>query len=115
VRFSTETLSGLEFQDSLGHIFNLTASQQYHVYQTIYWLNSDRFYWVSFDPVNVAEGLFAIANIFSFSRICFLLPAIQHLGPLQISLGRMMSDIGKFIIIFLIIFSGFMFGLNNLF
>jgi hypothetical protein len=27
----------------------------------------------------------------------------------------MMSDIGKFIIIFLIIFSGFMFGLNNLF
>lgn len=75
----------------------------------------DRFYWVSFDPVNVAEGLFAIANIFSFSRICFLLPAIQHLGPLQISLGRMMSDIGKFIIIFLIIFCGFMFGLNNLF
>lgn len=51
----------------------------------------DRFYWVSLDPVNVAEGLFAIANIFSFSRICFLLPAIQHLGPLQISLGRMMS------------------------
>ncbi|CAF3440747.1 unnamed protein product [Rotaria socialis] len=115
VRFAIETLSGLDFQDSLGHIFNLTVNQQYHVYQTIYWLNSDRFYWVSFDPVNVAEGLFAIANIFSFSRICFLLPAIQHLGPLQISLGRMMSDIGKFIIIFLIIFSGFMFGLNNLF
>ncbi|CAF2401149.1 unnamed protein product [Rotaria sp. Silwood2] len=74
-----------------------------------------RYYWVSFDPINVAEGLFAIANIFSFSRICFLLPAFQHLGPLQISLGRMMSDIGKFIIIFLIIFCGFMFGLNNLF
>jgi transient receptor potential cation channel subfamily C protein 4 len=56
----------------------------------------DRFYWVSFDPVNVAEGLYAIANIFSFSRICFLLPAFQHLGPLQISLGRMMSvSIGK--------------------
>ncbi len=51
----------------------------------------DRFHWVSFDPINVAEGFFAIANIFSFSRICFLLPAVQHLGPLQISLGRMMS------------------------
>jgi hypothetical protein len=51
----------------------------------------DRFYWVPLDPVNVAEGLFAVANIFSFSRICFLLPAFQHLGPLQISLGRMMS------------------------
>ena len=51
----------------------------------------DRYFWVSLDPVNVAEGLFAIANILSFSRICFLLPAFQHLGPLQISLGRMMS------------------------
>lgn len=51
----------------------------------------DRYYWVACDPINVAEGLFAIANIFSFCRICFLLPAFQHLGPLQISLGRMMS------------------------
>jgi hypothetical protein len=51
----------------------------------------DRYYWVPLDPINVAEGLFAIANILSFTRICFLLPAFQHLGPLQISLGRMMS------------------------
>jgi transient receptor potential cation channel subfamily C member 4 len=43
------------------------------------------------DPINMAEGLFAVANIFSFSRICFLLPANQQLGPLQISLGNMIS------------------------
>ncbi|CAF0834169.1 unnamed protein product [Adineta ricciae] len=96
-------------------VYNLTQENQNDIYRTLYWLNADRFFWIPFDPVNVGEGLFAIANIFSFSRICFLLPAFQHLGPLQISLGRMMSDIGKFIIIFLIIFSGFMFGLNNLF
>ncbi|CAF0823158.1 unnamed protein product [Rotaria sordida] len=115
VQLAARTLDKLEFQDNLKIIYNLTETEQYHIYQTFYWLNADRFFWVPFDPVNVAEGLFAIANIFSFSRICFLLPAIQHLGPLQISLGRMMSDIGKFIIIFLIIFCGFMFGLNNLF
>ncbi|CAF3484392.1 unnamed protein product [Rotaria sp. Silwood1] len=115
VRLASQTLDKPEFKANLQNIYNLTETEQYHMYQTFYWLNADRFYWVSFDPVNVAEGLFAIANIFSFSRICFLLPAIQHLGPLQISLGRMMSDIGKFIIIFLIIFCGFMFGLNNLF
>ena len=50
----------------------------------------DRYYWVSLDPLNVAEGLFAITNIFSFSRIYFLLPAFQHLGPLQISLCHVM-------------------------
>ncbi|CAF1556535.1 unnamed protein product [Rotaria magnacalcarata] len=112
---STRRLGDPNFQKKLEDICGLPKAEQLNIYYTFYWLNADRFYWVSFDPINVAEGLFAIANIFSFSRICFLLPAFQHLGPLQISLGRMMSDIGKFIIIFLIIFCGFMFGLNNLF
>ncbi|CAF0736641.1 unnamed protein product [Rotaria sordida] len=112
---ATKKLGDRDFQTKIENICELSKSEQLNIYRTFYWLNADRFYWVSFDPINVAEGLFAIANIFSFSRICFLLPAFQHLGPLQISLGRMMSDIGKFIIIFLIIFCGFMFGLNNLF
>lgn len=51
----------------------------------------DRFYWDSLDPINLAEGLFAIANIASFCRICFLLPANQTLGPLQITLGKMIA------------------------
>ena len=66
-------------------------------------IDLNRFYGPSFDSVNVAEELFAIAIIVNFPPICFLLSAIQYLGPLQISLGRMMSDIGKFTIIFLII------------
>lgn len=58
-------------------------------------MNTDRYYWVPMDPVNLAEGFFAVANIFSFTRICFLLPANQQLGPLQISLGNMISVIQK--------------------
>ena len=47
-----------------------------------------------FDPLNTAEGLTAIVNILSFSRISYLLPSIESLGPLQISLGRMVK-VGK--------------------
>ncbi|CAF1249920.1 unnamed protein product, partial [Didymodactylos carnosus] len=115
VTYALKRLSQADFQDKVSTVFNSTPSKQMDVWYTFYWLNADRFYWVPFDPVNVGEGFFAIANIFSLSRICFLLPAFQHLGPLQISLGRMMSDIGKFIIIFMIIFCAFMIGLNNLF
>ena len=53
----------------------------------------DRFHWVPMDPINMAEGLFATANLLSFTRICFLLPANQQLGPLQISLGNMIAVI----------------------
>ena len=47
--------------------------------------------WMKWDPVNLSEGMFAIANILSFSRISYLLPANEYLGPLQISLGRMLK------------------------
>jgi len=63
----------------------------------------------------MAEALFALANLLSFSRICFLLPANQDLGPLQITLGQMINDIFKFVAIFVIIFLAFMFAMNNLF
>ncbi|KAJ8302754.1 hypothetical protein KUTeg_019150 [Tegillarca granosa] len=81
----------------------------------IYWLNADRFWWDQFDPINTAEGLFAIANIMSFSRISYLLPANEMLGPLQISLGRMLADIGKFLVLFFLVFGAFMVGIHNLF
>ena len=46
---------------------------------------------MSLDPVNLSEGLYAVALIFSFARLCFWLPASQNIGPLQITLGRMFS------------------------
>ncbi|XP_076449136.1 short transient receptor potential channel 7-like [Babylonia areolata] len=81
----------------------------------IYWLNADRMNWMTWDPVNLAEGMFAMANILSFSRIFYLLPANEYLGPLQISLGRMLKDIMKFMALFSLVIIAFMVGLHNLF
>ncbi|ESO90970.1 hypothetical protein LOTGIDRAFT_122406, partial [Lottia gigantea] len=75
----------------------------------------NRFYWDPFDPVNLSEGLFAMANILSFARISYLLPSNESLGPLQISLGRMLSDIVKFLTLFSFVMVAFMVGLHNLF
>jgi hypothetical protein len=40
-----------------------------------YFYLTDRYYWDPWDPHNVAEGLFAIANIISFTRLSYMLPA----------------------------------------
>lgn len=54
-------------------------------------LFADRFYWNSYDPHNVAEAMFALANIISFARVSFVLPANELFGPMQISLARMIT------------------------
>jgi hypothetical protein len=43
------------------------------------------------DPINLCEGLFSVATLLSISRICFYLPANEAVGPLQITLGKMIS------------------------
>jgi hypothetical protein len=45
--------------------------------------------WPNNDPTLIAEGVFAVANVFSFARIIYLFQTNPHLGPLQISLGCM--------------------------
>ncbi|KAK3099622.1 hypothetical protein FSP39_007126 [Pinctada imbricata] len=74
-----------------------------------------RQYWPMLDPTLLSEGLFAVANVFSFSRIIYLAQANQHLGPLQISLGCMLIDIAKFLIIFFLVLTSFACGLNRLY
>lgn len=56
-------------------------------------------------PTLVAEAVFAIANIFSSLRLISLFTANSHLGPLQISLGRMLLDILKFLFIYCLVTS----------
>ncbi|KAF3837448.1 hypothetical protein F7725_004912 [Dissostichus mawsoni] len=56
--------------------------------------------WEMWHPTLIAEALFAIANIFSSLRLISLFTANSHLGPLQISLGRMLLDILKFLFIY---------------
>lgn len=67
---------------------NTEPSTIYHVCATFI---SDRYYWDPTDPQIICEGLFALANVFSFARLSYILAVDDNLGPLQISLGRMIT------------------------
>ncbi|XP_060627053.2 short transient receptor potential channel 6 isoform X1 [Anolis sagrei] len=71
--------------------------------------------WDPSDPQIISEGLYAIAVVLSFSRIAYILPANESFGPLQISLGRTVKDIFKFMVIFIMVFVAFMIGMFNLY
>ncbi|XP_028430328.1 short transient receptor potential channel 4b isoform X1 [Perca flavescens] len=77
--------------------------------------NKPRDSWEMWHPTLVAEALFAIANIFSSLRLICLFTANSHLGPLQISLGRMLLDILKFLFIYCLVLLAFANGLNQLY
>uniref|UniRef100_A0A8C3QL55 Transient receptor potential cation channel subfamily C member 4 n=1 Tax=Cyanoderma ruficeps TaxID=181631 RepID=A0A8C3QL55_9PASS len=78
-------------------------------------VNFPRESWDMWHPTLVAEALFAIANIFSSLRLISLFTANSHLGPLQISLGRMLLDILKFLFIYCLVLLAFANGLNQLY
>lgn len=44
-----------------------------------------------YDPVIIAEGLFAIATVLDFTRFAAFLPAFKALGTLQISFAIMLK------------------------
>ena len=57
-----------------------------------------RFKWKHDDPEIVSDVLFALANVISFARTTYLMPAFEVLGPLQISFNRMLGDITRFMV-----------------
>ncbi|VDP85642.1 unnamed protein product, partial [Echinostoma caproni] len=71
--------------------------------------------WDSFDPILVSECLFAGANIVSTLKLVYVFTINPQLGPLQISLGRMLNDIFKFFCVYVLVIVAFAFGLNQLF
>ncbi|XP_070534007.1 short transient receptor potential channel 7-like isoform X2 [Ptychodera flava] len=79
-----------------------------------YYVNPDRTMW-DMDPILLAESLFALANVLSFTRMAYVLPASELLGPLQISLGRMVYDIVRFLVVFVVVFLAFFCALYNLY
>ncbi|XP_055340739.1 transient receptor potential-gamma protein-like isoform X2 [Paramacrobiotus metropolitanus] len=70
--------------------------------------------WDAYDPTLISEGLFAAANIFSSLRLVYIFSINPHLGPLQISLGRMVVDIMKFFFFISLVLFSFTCGLNQL-
>jgi transient receptor potential cation channel subfamily C protein 4 len=61
--------------------------------QQTYKLNREK--WDPWDPTLISEGIFACANIFSSLKLVYIFTINPYLGPLQISLGRMIFDIMK--------------------
>ncbi|XP_036364090.1 transient receptor potential-gamma protein-like isoform X2 [Octopus sinensis] len=75
----------------------------------------ERKHWDAYDPNLIAEALFAGANIFSSLKLIYIFTINPHLGPLQISLGRMVADIVKFISVYFLVLFSFACGLNHLY
>ncbi|CAF0894620.1 unnamed protein product [Rotaria sordida] len=71
--------------------------------------------WNAWDPTLISEGIFAAANIFSSLKLVYIFTINPHLGPLQISLGRMVHDILKFSVLIILVAFAFACGLNQLF
>lgn len=71
--------------------------------------------WKAFDPNLIAEAMFAAANIFSSLKLIYIFTVNPHLGPLQISLGRMVLDIMKFGVLYVLVLFSFACGLNHLY
>ena len=70
--------------------------------------------WFVLDPYLLAEALFAAGLISSFLKLVHIFSINPHLGPLQVSLGRMIVDICKWLVLFILVLFSFGCGLNQL-
>ncbi|KAJ1366543.1 anthranilate synthase component I [Parelaphostrongylus tenuis] len=70
--------------------------------------------WDAWDPTLVSECVFATANIFSSLKLVHIFTINPYLGPLKISLGRMVIDILKFFLVYALVLFAFACGLNQL-
>ena len=58
----------------------------------------------------ILQGLFAAANIFSSLKLVYIFSVNPYLGPLQVSLSRMVIDIMKFTFLYLLVLFAFSCG-----
>lgn len=70
--------------------------------------------WETYDPYLISEGLFGAGMISSYLKIVQILSVNPHLGPLQISLGRMIMDICKWVSLCGLVLFAFACGMNQL-
>uniref|UniRef100_A0A7M4G0K2 Transient receptor potential cation channel subfamily C member 6 n=1 Tax=Crocodylus porosus TaxID=8502 RepID=A0A7M4G0K2_CROPO len=114
-RFTGTNLPPNETTDNVKQLFRMkTSCFSWMEMLIISWVIA-RINWDPSDPQIISEGLYAIAVVLSFSRIAYILPANESFGPLQISLGRTVKDIFKFMVIFIMVFVAFMIGMFNLY
>ncbi len=70
--------------------------------------------WHAYDPYLISEGLFGAGMISSFLKLVHIFSINPHLGPLQISLGRMTMDITKWLVMYVLVLFAFGCGMNQL-
>lgn len=75
--------------------------------------NQPREKWDAWDPMLLSEGLFSAANIFSSLKLVYIFSVNPHLGPLQVSLSRMVLDILKFFVLDILVIFAFSCGKYN--
>ncbi|KAF7656031.1 hypothetical protein LDENG_00047170 [Lucifuga dentata] len=83
--------------------------------ECIYFTQTVRDDWQQEDPQLIAEVLFAVTSMLSFTRLAYILPAHESLGTLQISIGKMIDDMMRFMFILMIIGTAFLCGINNVY
>lgn len=71
--------------------------------------------WNSFEPRLIAEGFQAWGYVLVFLRLLGLMRVNRNLGPLQVSLGRMVNDVFRFLCIYVLLLSAFAIGLSELY
>ncbi|KAI0225455.1 Short transient receptor potential channel 4 [Lamellibrachia satsuma] len=71
--------------------------------------------WNQFDLSLISEAVFSIAFLFAFGRLMYFFLISHSFGPLLLSLGYMIKDIVKFMVIFIIIVLAFATGLYTLY
>lgn len=69
--------------------------------------------WNAYDSTLISEAMFGAANILSFLKTVHIFSIHPNLGPLQISLGRMVYDIIKFFFIYALVLFAFASGINH--
>lgn len=74
-----------------------------------------RKFWQWSDPQLLAEGLFAVATVMAYLRLLFVFQINYTLGPMQVSIGKMLHDFAKIATFLVIIMAGFTGGLGNLY
>lgn len=112
------------YKDDMWNILDSVASGFYIgtiVLRIVSYLQSDeasrevaREHWHAYDPLLLSEGLFAAATIFSALKLVYIFSVNPYLGPLQISLGRMIIDILRFSWIYMLVLFAFACGMNQL-
>ncbi|XP_034745351.1 short transient receptor potential channel 2-like [Etheostoma cragini] len=83
--------------------------------ECVYFTQTVRKDWHQEDPQLIAEVLFAVTSLLSFTRLAYILPAHESLGTLQISIGKMIDDMMRFMFILMIIGTAFLCGINNIY